>query len=321
MFKIAKTTTWLAAGLLAAGGALFVSQPAQSVHEISVFELDGNVVEGGGGGEDWTTVNFGGLSGTQLAKTGVLADPAPASIFTGGGSKDDNDISAWKFKTGSVPDKDDITNAFAAAYNVGGDLVIYAGADRIDNSGDAFMGFWFFQNQVGLGTGGGGGGTSFTGSHAVGDVLVLANYTGGGTNVSIEVLRWVGVGGNVNGTLQRIAGGPGGSPATCATGLGLHNFCAITNTTGGETPPWPYTNKDGGGTYPTAAFLELGINISKVFAAAGVGGTPCFSTFMAETRSSSSVSAVLKDFALGSFPVCGVAVSKVCKNPTLVRNA
>ena len=41
---------------------------------------------------------------------------------------------------------------------------------------------------------------------------------------------------------------------------------------------------------------------------------------MAETRSASSVSAVLKDFALGSFPVCGIAVSKQCKNPQLASN-
>lgn len=50
--------------------------------------------------------------------------PAPQSIFTGGGSKDPLDISQWKYKDGAVPDKDDITNAYAAAYNANGDLVI-----------------------------------------------------------------------------------------------------------------------------------------------------------------------------------------------------
>jgi len=33
---------------------------------------------------------------------------------------------------------------------------------------------------------------------------------------------------------------------------------------------------------------------------------------MAETRSSTSVTAALKDFVLGEFPVCGISVSKVC---------
>lgn len=315
----------LAACSIAAAGLMLFIPPALSVHDINVFELDGNVTNNTK--DDWSAVNFGGLGGNQLAKTGVLDDAAPKSIFAGGGSKDDLDLNGplsgaggWKHKTGAVPDKDDITNAYAVAYNQGGKLVIYAGADRLDNSGDAFMGFWFFQGQVGLGSGSGGGGAPFIGQHTVGDVLVLANFTGGGTTVNIEVLKWVGSGGNVNGTLQRIAGVAGGTQATCNGGLAGDPFCGITNTTGGETPNWPYLSKSGTSSFPTATFFEIGINISDVFAAAGGGAVPCFSTFMAETRSSSSISAVLKDFALGSFPVCGVAVSKVCKNPTLVSN-
>lgn len=325
----AKTTITglLAAGALVAGGILLEPPPAQAVHDTNTFELDGNVADSGAAGHDWSTANFGGLSGSQLAKTGVTADPSPQSVFTGGGSKDDLDLNGplsgaggWKWKDGSVPDKDDITNAYAVAYNVGGKLVIYAGADRFDNSGDAFMGFWFFQNQVGLGAGGGGGGSPFVGQHAVGDILVLANFSGGGTTVNIEVLKWVGSGGNVNGTLQRIAGIAGGTPATCSGGLANDLFCGIANTTGGETPNWTYLSKSGTSSFPTATFFEVGINISDVFAQSGGGAVPCFSTFMAETRSSSSVSATLKDFALHSFPVCGIAVSKQCINPVLASN-
>src|SRR5262245_29109579 len=33
-------------------------------------------------------------------------DPAPMSIFTGGGSKDESDIVDWQWVNGSVPDKD-----------------------------------------------------------------------------------------------------------------------------------------------------------------------------------------------------------------------
>jgi hypothetical protein len=318
MLTTKKVGAWLAGGIISASATFLIALPALSINDTTPFELDGNVTDAGGGGDDWSTANYGGIGGTQLAKTGVLADPRPTSIFVGGGSKDDLDVSQWKFKDGSVPDKDDITNAYAVAYKVNTDLVIYAGADRFDNSGDAFMGFWFFQNPITLGTGGGGGGTPFVGQHAVGDILVLANFTNGGTTATVEVLRWVGTGGNVNGTLQRIAGGPGGIPATCSSAMGDPDFCAITNTTGGETPPWPYLSKSGTSFFPPATFMEMGINISKVFAGAGLGNAPCFSAFMAETRSSSSVSAQLKDFALGSFPVCGVAVSKVCKDPVLV---
>ncbi|HET9975800.1 MAG TPA: hypothetical protein VFQ20_00050 [Burkholderiaceae bacterium] len=317
----------LAAGIIVVSGVVLIATPARSVHETGTFELDGNVADPGTPGDDWASANFGGVGGSQLAKTGVIADAAPASIFTGGGSKDDLDLNGplsgaggWKHKSGSVPDKDDITNAYAVAYNVGGKLVIYAGADRLDNSGDAFMGFWFFQNQVGLGPVSGNSGP-FVGQHAVGDVLVLANFTGGGTTVNIEVLKWVGTGGNVNGTLQRIGGIAGGTPATCSGSLGAGDlFCGVANTTGGETPPWTYLSKSGTSSFPTATFFEVGINISDVFAQSGGGAVPCFSSFMAETRSSSSVSAVLKDFALGSFPVCGIAVSKVCKDPILVTN-
>ena len=323
---LARTKVLLASGALAVAAFFGVSQPAFSVHDTTVFELDGNVADPGGGGDDWATANFGGLGGLQLAKTGVVPDAAPATIFTGGGSKDDLDLNGplsgaggWKHKNGSVPDKDDITNAYAVAYNVNGKLVIYAGADRFDNSGDAFMGFWFFQNQVALAPIQGNAG-AFIGQHAKGDVLVLANFTGGGTTVKIEVLEWVGTGGNVNGTLQRIAGIEGGTAATCSSGLANDPYCGITNVTGGETPPWTYRSKSGTPSFPAATFFEVGINITDVFAAANAGSVPCFSSFMAETRSASSVSAVLKDFALGSFPVCGIAVSKQCKNPQLASD-
>jgi hypothetical protein len=301
-----------------AAAAFIGVTPAYAANVTDSFELDGNVAVTSK--DDWATVNLGGGTGNILARTGVAADPAPQSIFTGGGSKDDLDLSGplsgaggWKYKDGSVPDKDNIVNAYAAGYNVNGELVIYAGAERFDNSGDAFIGFWFFQNSIGTANG------NFTGTHAVGDVLVLANFTGGGTTVNIEVLKWVGSGGNVNGTLQRIAGIAGGVQAKCGVAGTPDSFCGITNAAAGETPPWTFLNKDGNQFYQVADFFELGINMTKVFQAVG-GTTPCFSTFMTETRSSSSVSATLKDFVLHSFPLCSIAVTKQCKNPILASS-
>ncbi len=58
--------------------------------------------------------------------------------FQGGGSKDDLNISSWLWKPGEPLDKDDITNAYAAAYtsttdtgvtNIG-DTIVYFGLDR-----------------------------------------------------------------------------------------------------------------------------------------------------------------------------------------------
>ena len=73
-----------------------------------------------------------------------MADGNGPTIFTGGGSKDDLNTTGWKHKNGSTPDKDELLNGYAARY---GDN-IYFGADRYSNSGDAVMGFWFFQEEV-----------------------------------------------------------------------------------------------------------------------------------------------------------------------------
>jgi hypothetical protein len=79
-------------------------------------------------------------------------------IFTGGGSKDTNGIQsgAWQFTAARPQPKDDIANAYAAAYidPSSGDLTLYAGADRYSNNGDATMGFWFFNNVIGEGKAG-----------------------------------------------------------------------------------------------------------------------------------------------------------------------
>lgn len=292
-------TAWLiAAASLSMGAAL-----SHAANVTDTFELDGNVA---GAAADWAGVNTGGGTANIVARTGVLSDAAPKSVFTGGGSKDDLDLSGalagaggWKSKDGSVPPKDDITNAYAVAYNVAGDLVIYAGAERGENSGNAFMGFWFFKSKISINANG-----SFSGQHTVGDVLVLANYENGGLAVDIQVLEWNPAQATLNGTLRQLAGGPT-SPATCGAPGSSPLFCGITNAVGGETTPW-------GSTLRQAEFLEVGINISQVLKLAGSQSAPCFSSFMAETRSSSSVSATLKDFVLGSFDVCGIRVTKSC---------
>lgn len=151
--------------------------PISAIHDIGVFELEGDAVDDPAvAGNDWSTVNAGG-GGSTVARTGVLTDPGNTTIFTGGGSKDPIDISSWNWKddTGGLPDKDNITNAYAAAYNVNGELLIYFGADRFANDGDAQLGFWFFQQNVTTNVNG-----TFSGVHQVGDILVLANFTNGG---------------------------------------------------------------------------------------------------------------------------------------------
>ncbi|WP_172148360.1 MULTISPECIES: DUF7507 domain-containing protein [Pseudomonas] len=280
-----------------------------------LFELDGNTVDVAGGGDDWD-----GLPGSSSAFTGILADLAPVTIFTQGGSKDINDVTEWRYTDGNVPDKDDITNAYAAAYTVPvgagttvheeGDLIIYFGLDRFANNGDAFAGFWFFQDAVGLGPNG-----TFEGEHVGrdgdqrGDLLVLVEYPQGANAVpEIKVYEWDPLDAdndNVADNLDEIFS----SDSALCDGSGDKLACAITNVAnlGGE-PAWDYTPKNGFAGIPPESFFEGGINVSKLLG----GEVPCFSSFLAETRSSRSETAQLKDFVLGDFDLCAIEVTKEC---------
>ena len=120
------------------------SQAFAGVANNGLFELDANPQDNSVSGlpDDWATPPD---AGGALKFTGIVPDLAPKSIFDGG-KKDIQDINQWSWKDGSVPDKDNLTNAYAAAYSDNGDLLLYFGADRFANVGDAFMGFWFFNN-------------------------------------------------------------------------------------------------------------------------------------------------------------------------------
>src|SRR5262249_34325172 len=187
----------------------------------------------------------------------------------------------------------DITHAFAAAYTdpTNGHLILYAGLDRFDNSGDATAGFWFFNNQIGenpnVTTN---GGHPFTGQHSDGDILLVSDFTIGGSVSTIKVFRWTG--NDATGSLVALNNGNPISGNTFA----IVNGAPI-------SVPWSYTNK-AGQTQPQAGeFLEEGVDLTAL----GLQG--CFSTFMAETRSSQSPTATLSDFALGSFNLCSLGAA------------
>jgi hypothetical protein len=297
-------------GVLAAAVAAF----AAVVPVTSLFQLDGDATQGASGPDDWQTVNSTG--GASTAHTGVVYDP---SSFSGGstvtdpttfvqGSKDTDDISSWKWAGGSIPPKDDIVNSYAAAYNNGGNLVITFGADRFANNGSAQLGFWFLQGSA---TAVGADHGSFTGNHVVGDLLILVNFNQGGGVPSIDVLKWVG-GRN---PLLDVSGGP--QNAVC--GAGVTTVCAITNANPVDLF-WPSAFKFPAATAcagatgsvacaPPVSFFEGAIDVTALL---GAGNTPCISSFLAETRSSTSVTASLEDFSLHSFNVCGITISKTC---------
>jgi hypothetical protein len=292
-----------------------LSGPASAVHNEGVFELDGNAVDDPAvPGIDWA-----GVYANPGAGQSFIPDPVNSNTdnnFTGGGSKDERDISKagitntfWQNAATTPPDKDDLEHAFAALYTVGTDEVIYFGADRYSNSGDSAIGFWFFKQTVKANPDG-----TFSGVHTVGDILVTSDFLQGGGASVINVFEW---NGNAGSPLTLLAhsevknGVPVGGTIDPVTGLFCttsDTACAVANK-GDTAAPWPYTFKGNAApnTFPHGTFFEGGINLTQL-----LGGTECFSSFMAMTRTAASTTAQLKDFVLGPFKNCSIAVSKTC---------
>jgi len=263
-----------------------------------LFELDANVLDQAAAGDDWSNI-FAGTD-SAFVDTGIVADPAPQTIFTGGGSKDDLDIPQWRHKNGSVPDKDDITNSYASAYTLAGETFIYFGLDRFAVQGSANVGFWFLQDDVAPVADG-----TFSGQHEVGDLLVLSEFSGGGGDILIKIFEWVGTGGDEGGgTLQTLVD-LGNVSFDCDTTGTLVRACANVNTSPilDADIPWSYVGKGGTRNMPTASFFEGGINLSAL-----LPDEPCIATMVAETRSSFEVNAVLKDFVAADFELCAADI-------------
>ncbi len=223
----------------------------------------------------------------------------------------------WACTSANVADKDEIMNAYALLVDapdaVGGgiDRFAYVGMERFDNSGNAFFGVWLFQSTVsctpdGKFTGVKTAGAPSSNAGPFGDVLVLIDFEGGGTdpiNTHIRAFEWVGSGGNaldINGTpipqFDSLTTGAG-----CGAASAGDDVCAVVST-GTFLPPWLFDDKDGNDLSPNQ-FVEAGFNLNDLFHAAS-GQVPCFSTILVETRSSSSLSATLKDYVGGNFQAC-----------------
>ncbi len=331
---------------------VFFAVPTQAVNSTGAFELDGNAITnhaGTGAPDDWDRVcrdvtatfavpvctaagSTNGASALEWASQGA----STGTTFTGGGSKDPIDVSSWAWNqaSGGLPGKDILLNGFAARYNLPADntiightgtcpsttstcSVVFFGMDRFDNSGDAQNGFWFFQNAICgpapcAGTTKSGGGTSFIGVHKNGDVLVVSDFSIGGTISTITVYKWDSTclaAGNpipacADSNLNQLATSIN---ANCHTASADAAFCGIVNSvtpvnTGSQAAPWPFTDKAGNnGTFAPGEFYEGGINLSAFPGLAG----ECFASTLAESRSSTSTSAVLKSFVLGHFGSCG----------------
>jgi hypothetical protein len=305
--------------LAVAVGAFAVLIPgALAVHDTGAFELDGNATNGAADGDDWDNVChqvLGSDCSTNNDTTGAsavdwVAEPiVNSTIFTGGGSKDPNDVSQWAYNdnSGGLPAKDNLLHSFAARYpNTSDGDVLYFGSDRLDNSGDAVQGFWFFQNKITLNT----ANQTFIGLHKTNDLLVLSDFSNGGGTSTIAVYAWdptcasgvnnpqVGQCGAANLRLKASS-----TNANCAN-PNPDTACGIVNA-GTITMPWSFTDKSGtpNNQALNGEFFEGGVNLTAL----GLGGL-CFASVASETRASTSPTATLKDFILGNFGECVTTV-------------
>jgi hypothetical protein len=169
-----------------------------------------------------------------------------ADNIAASGPLDTEDFSQWFWESGKPQGKNDIEDAYAAAYTANGSQFVYVGADRFDNAGSSVLGFWLLQNNVSMHGGVGGVcGTlcEFTGVHKDGDLLFIFDaQAAGGPAVEAEAFEWS------NGALTQIGS------------VGCLGSCTALGNTGTVTAPWPFTAKDGtSGSFPIGHFFEGGI--------------------------------------------------------------
>lgn len=182
--------------------------------------------------------------------------------------------------------------------------------------------------------------------HELGDVFVVAETKLGGRQVHMKVYQWVGsdaaaqaqclAAGNSleNNSSKSLCKVLDKEEAFCSSGVVGDDACGSMNLgeikdKGTTIPGYPTESPDDWGflskfppangpaepagtngiqsdDFPETSFFEAGFNFSKLFP----NSQGCFNSFLMNTRASHEVSAVLKDVALGKFPLCGVEVTK-----------
>lgn len=301
-----------------------------AVHTDGLFELgDGNGSPGSGDilasmsqeGCDWDEIFAadGSLKPGALAACGgvdaaFVADQVGTddTVFKNNSSKNNDPVATWSWTTGKAPGKDDLSNVYAFATLRPGELpedselILFAGLERISASGDSHIDFEFNQNPVGLdkeppcgddGSEGPGDGSpcEFTGEKTEGDLLVVMDFQKGGDLGNVEIRRW-------NGLEYVLIDAVGGEGCNASD-----TVCAFNNGFPIEGGDWPSYDSKGQviDSLERNAFTEVGVNVTALF-----GQTPCFFTVQAKSRSSSSFTSTLKDFAQTSFDICTFEIDK-----------
>lgn len=307
------------------------TQLVWAVHDQD-FELEGNIIEESG--VDWESLFIPNGSGASpKADDDLPAGFGPATFvrdFIPGkkgpddstfatGSKDTLNITGgWECtSSNNLGAKVNIINIYATAYlNDEDEFILYFALERSGNEGDGNVGFWFMQDGT-IGCDNSTGKTaSFTGNHKDGDLLIVSEFSNGGDVSTIQVYKWEG---GADGALNETPIVTGADCKTTPEGGVGDTACATVN--GSLIPsseiPWLTETKQPGNTpsndLDVSKFFEGGVNLTANNLEA------CFSTFMGVTRSSTSLTATIFDYALGSFPVCAIKVAKTCDVTKLIR--
>ena len=237
-------------------------------------------------------------------------DTSDGTTYTGG-SKDTLDIhSGWRcVGANNVTNKGDITNAYATKYSAAnGDSILYFAMEKYVPQGTNNIGIWFLQDKnVGCLENGTGNGNAFDGIHKNGDILVVSAFDSGGKVSTILAYSWDTSLNNGAGGLHLETPTAGVDCRQTPVTNPSDSLCGAANEDA-ITIQWAHaSNSDGSGnaagastTIPAATFFEGGINQSAFDAFKG----KCFTHFLFDTRSATSTTATLYDYALGTIGKC-----------------
>src|SRR2546422_2962713 len=299
------------------------------VRNAGVFELDGNIVKDSTTPlpTDWGAL-FDASGNTQTLPSGGLdahwVNDGPHSVtdlstFTTG-SKDTLDIAnnGWQCTpSNNITPKDDILHSYSFAIVApsgtprAGDLLVYGGFERFANNGAGDLGLWLLQDPT-VSCSSTKGAVSFTGAHVVGDLLVVAEFSTGGSVTTINMFQWVGISKATPLGVMNITNAGG---ADCTVAPSSANICARSNTAPISTLPWSTQDKTSGpNTLATAEFFELGIDLTGLFGS----NAPCINRFIFDTRTSPSLTATLVDYAQGALVTCPTPAISTTVSPPII---
>jgi hypothetical protein len=255
----------------------------------------------------------GGLDSSFVNDQITTLSPVDTTVFTTG-SKDILNLpnSGWQCTSSTnITPKDKILDvySFAIVPSFGtraGHVLIYGGYERFANNGAGDVGIWLFQDPT-VACSSPKGAVNFSGAHQVGDILLTAEFSTGGSVTTLNAFKWVG---GANPLVNVTSSGAN----DCTTAPITSNFCARSNSAP-ITTPWPAQDKTStSNTLATSEFFDVGVDLTGLLGP----NPPCINRFLFDSRSSPSPTADLHDFALGSLSTCPKPTISTTVSPSTI---